>query len=498
MNFLPVIFILFFILASGQPEMEGVQVDRYLQEGLKLEQQGKPEQALILWDRAKGKLEIPSLAIATEYLRLATEHKLSKYYRPAFFHYLWALSGSGKAAMDANKAALHEELRRLKPLINQQQFKRWRVLYENGNPTLFRELDHFWKRHDLTPVSLYNERLIEHWQRIAHAREQFTQTGDPPYGTDDRGTVYIKYGEPDRVNSGRVDITQADIRRALSRIIPRNYCDQGPNNYYQMLISNRINGMIINPEYELWIYETPGEKMRNNLIFIFSKEPDGTYHRLQILEDFMPQSAFSLTISRDCETHGLPPIPPGMVLQLIFYEHFSKIDPFFSQLYTGLQLELLGGRANTLPDAYLGGFIKQKNANQMNQLWRKAPDEISTEKERINNIPLEVYQYRLLNEDNQPVFATFVESHPVETIFYDHMINRDTASASSSTSQNNTFELNVDEIFNSYQLMHGVQIRNQYGKLLDQNRRTPTLMYHPTGDVYTSSAFVIGQLPVLG
>jgi len=486
--------ILFFIIA--QVMNDDYHMDRYLRQGIDLERQGKTEQALQLWDQAIGELSIPSLTVATEYLRVATEYEHHDYYRTAFMNYLWALSGSGKTAMVENKAALDEELARLEPLMDRKLFKRLKILHEENNPALFEELFRFWKRLDLTPGTLYNERLIEHWQRIAKAREQFTRKNDPPYGTDDRGRYYVKYGEPDRVDSGRVDITDDKIRLALNHFKPQApECSTSDNNNYNVrLISNRIKRMFINPDYELWTYGSPNEKMNNNLVLIFGNRSGGTYERLQTLEDFMPPSAFSLSVARDCRpsTGGPPSVPPGMVLQMIFYEHFFSKDPFFAHLNSSILSELTkGGRGNTWPEAYLALNLRQRNLNQTIQLlWRHAPDEISSEEKRIASIPMDVYQYRLLNEENHPVFATFVESRPLQAIFYDFVTSRDI----DFTTPEGKLELDVGEVFDSYQLTHGIQLRDEHWGLAGQNRQSLPLAYEPGEDSHSSSIFVIPWL----
>jgi GWxTD domain-containing protein len=53
----------------------------------------------------------------------------------------------------------------------------------------------FWKSKDPTPTTPNNERLIEHFRRIAFVRENFPDIIPPYY--DDRGKVYVKYGPPD-------------------------------------------------------------------------------------------------------------------------------------------------------------------------------------------------------------------------------------------------------------------------------------------------------------
>lgn len=52
----------------------------------------------------------------------------------------------------------------------------------------------FWKHRDPSPGTILNERLIEHFRRVDFAKIRFPFTAPPFY--DDRGKIYIKYGEP--------------------------------------------------------------------------------------------------------------------------------------------------------------------------------------------------------------------------------------------------------------------------------------------------------------
>lgn len=54
---------------------------------------------------------------------------------------------------------------------------------------------YFWRREDVTPATEINERLIEHYQRLAFVRKAFPAFNKRGY--DDRGAIYVKYGPPD-------------------------------------------------------------------------------------------------------------------------------------------------------------------------------------------------------------------------------------------------------------------------------------------------------------
>ena len=56
-------------------------------------------------------------------------------------------------------------------------------------------LKEFWLMRDPTPRTAGNERIREHFRRIAYARKNFVSPGSQN-SYDDRGKIYIKYGEP--------------------------------------------------------------------------------------------------------------------------------------------------------------------------------------------------------------------------------------------------------------------------------------------------------------
>ena len=52
----------------------------------------------------------------------------------------------------------------------------------------------FWAARDPQPATPVNERLVEHYRRVMHAREYYAN-GKQPW--DRRGDIYVRYGEPD-------------------------------------------------------------------------------------------------------------------------------------------------------------------------------------------------------------------------------------------------------------------------------------------------------------
>jgi GWxTD domain-containing protein len=61
-------------------------------------------------------------------------------------------------------------------------------------------IEQFWLRRDPTPDTPQNEYREEHYRRIAYANENFGEPTTPGWKTD-RGSVYIKFGPPDELES---------------------------------------------------------------------------------------------------------------------------------------------------------------------------------------------------------------------------------------------------------------------------------------------------------
>ena len=83
----------------------------------------------------------------------------------------------------------------------------------------------FWNRHDPTMVSGGNARRAEHYRRVWYARTYFAKKAEP---WDQRGEIYIRYGEPDyRARSGRVNPLPSLAVEAVKEQNAFNIYDRG-------------------------------------------------------------------------------------------------------------------------------------------------------------------------------------------------------------------------------------------------------------------------------
>lgn len=89
-------------------------------------------------------------------------------------------------------------------------------------------LHKFWLRRDPTPATIANERMLEHFRRVWYARRHFSEAKQP---WDDRGKVYIRYGEPNHKSTSRQPnmITDSDVDAIRDRYIQSIYGTNVPD-----------------------------------------------------------------------------------------------------------------------------------------------------------------------------------------------------------------------------------------------------------------------------
>ena len=467
---------LIFSLCFASVNLQSLTEETLLNHGLELEAEEKYEQALEVWSSAFTELDTPSLAIGREYIRLATEHNLREYYETASSIYLWGLSAK---SINPNRDALKLELAFLRPLAGQESFKEWQQLFEEENPLVYKKLHSFWQQLNPTPSTRYNERLIEHWERIAYARKHFDRRDDPPYGTDDRGMVYIKYGEPDRIQDGNLRITRGEVFTDCG-VLPG--CN--PN-----LMADVVMDLDSNPYYEIWIYEQPRQSMEYNLIMMFGERPLDGFRRVNVLEDFIPRRAFSLNDERYAfqsltGTRTTPGelVTPGMMMQWMYYKQLATTDFFFANRFSEMQTQWIRFDVEALGKHQ--GPMQEEQSKTITRLEiSKAPENISTYDKIFPSIPLQAFHYRLLDEQNRPVTATFVETQPRQVFLEDLAFNEDVLFPHDTTT--------AEEAFIHYELTHGLLVKGANGDVISRSAMPAELILDFQEDLPSSSVFTI-------
>lgn len=80
-------------------------------------------------------------------------------------------------------------------LLDEDEEQAYDLITDYTQKLLWRE--RYWREHDPTPTTAKNERREEHYRRLRYARRWFAGRAHSDLRVDDRGIIYIRYGEPD-------------------------------------------------------------------------------------------------------------------------------------------------------------------------------------------------------------------------------------------------------------------------------------------------------------
>ncbi len=262
---------------AGASEAARALREHVYEEGRRLVRSGdasRVREGLELWAGSRHRTDVRSLPdprIGVEFLVAVTEHELEEMEPLAADIFYWGFTATPSEPGDGIFEAVLAEGRRTFRLVDSTMAETW-VQVGRKDPTgLAFAVKRFWLERDPTPTTIHNERLIEHWGRIVHSRKEYAYNRSSPYETDDRGTMYVKYGEPDRIVRGNLGASQSELRRLG---VPMEWILQ-----YDLA-----------PQYEIWRYG--GLEGRDFTYFLFGNE-DGTgpFRLVKGLHEIIPNSA---------------------------------------------------------------------------------------------------------------------------------------------------------------------------------------------------------------
>ncbi len=278
--------------------------------GLALLGDGNVEDALSLWIAARDSLlEVgeEDARIATAFIRVVTERELVRYEEIASVVFLWGFSGN--AATGAAREEILAEGRRTFAVADSTAVEYWDDVGREDPARLARAIKRFWVERDPTPATLLNERLIEHWRRIAFARRNFVYNRTSPYRTDDRGTLYVRYGTPDRVTRGTLGPSQADLRERRVTI-------------------DQMSGFDVAPQYEIWRYANMHPP--DFTYFLFGNtDGTGPFHHVEGVHRLLPPSARLVSASIDG-------VRPQHFMELFYYQDLARMGGPYGLRYAEL------------------------------------------------------------------------------------------------------------------------------------------------------------------
>ncbi|MDY0151642.1 MAG: GWxTD domain-containing protein [Candidatus Cloacimonas sp.] len=94
--------------------------------------------------------------------------------------------------------SIADQLAQLRYIATQNE---WQVLRQIPADKQAQAIESYWKANDSSPGTVRNETREKFYQRVLRADEQFTIHKKLQGWNSDRGRIYIKYGEPDEINT---------------------------------------------------------------------------------------------------------------------------------------------------------------------------------------------------------------------------------------------------------------------------------------------------------
>ncbi|RMF66040.1 MAG: GWxTD domain-containing protein [Calditrichaeota bacterium] len=354
------------------------------EKGLQEKKLGHWRKALETWregQASSGGRLAPDPRIGIGFIELATENQAKSFYEDASRLYFWGLTLEDWSPYSE---VLTREVERVAPLADEETAARWRNLLESKDPALGEALRVFWLKRDPIPTTPKNERLLEHWERIAYARAHFKKDSTSVYGTDMRGLVFVKYGAPDESFANTLGYDLYEIMRLFD----------------DFTLRQEIQRFNTHPEYEIWRYY--GLEPRRSTVFIFGKkEGFGRYGLRQGIEDFIPDRAFRRTST--VTTYG---VLPGAVLQLMYYSELRNIDRYFLDRYNEQETLWRNARsANRLSPNYdiIRGILGHyRSLDRTLVTFKFLPSDRTSAYEGLEQLDLKVKTFRHLDASGRP------------------------------------------------------------------------------------------------
>ncbi len=474
--YINILFLLGIVLPAASAVI--AQPQSPYEQGLESLYQGDIEEALDIWEEYYSETRWIDSRAGFEFIKVVTAENMTERFPQATRMYYQAISN---ASGIFSRIAIRQEIERLKPIIGDGIYRQWIEWWDDENRRLNNDMRGYWVQLDPTPTTPVNERLIEHWQRIAEAQARFTRNRSSAYGTDDRALIYIRYGEPDRIRRGILTLQDLNIKPWLERqVIARQRSDserdlpEEPIEAQQVrAMENAVYDFHRYPEYEVWFYDEITEGVSEDpLLFIFGTNADTDRFELhKSVDDFIPERAYNPEEMRRREAGDFTRvgITPALVLQMLYYEQLSSLDPFFS------------GRLNSLRDAVIEQSIeafrgldlsfRAESIELINRRTVQAPRQISSFRKKLPEIPIHIYNYRFLDEEGTPYLLTFLESQPQEAFLIDFNRNRpDDISLSDIEASGN-----IPNILPQYSLVHDLQIYDDEWEVEESRSENPPL-----------------------
>ncbi len=346
------------------------------------------------------------------FLEKVAKHETIDYAELATEMYYWGLKAE---EVKPFQKLLEREIIYLTPLLSSDELDDMMELLNAGDPEVYTKLRGFWNSENVVFSTEVNERMIEHWQRIHYAKSHFTENERTVYNTDERGSLYVRLGEPSDRRTGRLGGSSSEVRARLYDLQSKGFL-HGSSAVFQK--QQEIMTSVGSPGYEIWFYDDVDPRQRDRIFFLFGEQGgEGQFGLRESVEDLMPRGSFSQAVIGQRGRGGT--IRTSNFLQFMFYNDLSTYHSFFgSQLreYDRAWHRYVGqGQIQGQP---LRNSTSRQSANRETQkVYEQAPVSKSGYERQLNSYDSYILTYRFLSKHKQPEVLVIINSEP--HIFYD-------------------------------------------------------------------------------
>ncbi len=457
---MPVLLIAFLFLALGPPSSHAgdptIDPTRYYELGKERYDAGDWQEALRIWMTAITDTNFvdPDPRLGISFIELITEKELSAMYKSASLLYLWGMTTTD---LKSYFSEMELEVERIKPLLTEDRYRDWRNKLRANDVSLYADIRAFWLAMDPTPMQQPNERLLEHWERIAYSRKHFTKNFSSAYGTDDRGLIYVRYGMPDRKHGGFLMPEDTEVRSKLVELNAMTPAvrQQGLETVFAQQQGNAIRSMFQPSEYEVWIYNLIDRKGTGT--FIFGTPGDGgRYGIRRSMDEFIPRNAFRTPIQSP-GNDNYNQMVAGNLIELGIYRELAAVDPYFANTFVDLERnwsQYTSGAVNA--ESYKSMSMNTTAANQLRNNQNLLAQSRSDFEKKYVPLDNSINIYRVLN-NNEPAYIIVNKTDPSLATAVDarQMSNAETS--------------------RSYALRDAIAVFDENWKVISYSEESPTL-----------------------
>lgn len=344
----------------------------------------------------KDDFEISQYFSAIKLLKKASKHKYVDSYSIINNLYFQALQNLN---LNIDSTYIKEEIEYISIIADEETVSRLKIMVDKMNPEVGHKIGLFWNQLNPNPLSLYNIRLFEHWERINFAKANFTRRENSIINTDDRGTVYVKFGHPSNHYSGLLPFNNQRVRGWMREYdilnTERSYSRERDN----IFLSNLVSQFYKTTFYDVWIYKNITER---DLIFIFGNEGNtGRFEMVKTLEELIPSNSF-----RAREEFKRFNIGPSFFLQLMMYDHFSIYDPYFSSTFNELESQFLS-TVNIMSPEY-SKSRSRIHRSEITRAHNEAPEHFSEYLTGLYELGIEQDSYLTFSKEGHGIYYSFM------------------------------------------------------------------------------------------